>query len=654
VPWAFLLACFLAAGTGAHAQDYRLQAQVEPESAQVGETLVYVLNVEYQQKAPPDPVLPKLDPGWGLGDMRLAGRMQQTQIVNGAVSQSNIYRFTFTASKSGTFAIPPSSISADGMKYESNPVTLRVGKVAASATLGLPTELQGRIAAPIVPRNPSLQQALTGVVFVLPVVETTTPYDGQHVLLSYHLCIDQEALARAGLSGGSLAIDQVDIPQFKQFLKDELFPFPRNLQFREQQIGQKKFAVAPLYQVAVSSTKTGKLEAEPFRVGLWLGTKSGGRSSVRDPLLDSFFSDDPFFGGMSPFMSSNRVQVVAMSPTVEFDVRPVPSEGKPAGYSGAVGEFGIIASLDKQQATANEDVLRLQIKVEGKGDASAIAPPQLPDMDGINLLEEPKSKVERRIEDNHLVSTKTFDYIIRPVKPGRLTVPPVSLSAFNPQTKQYTELKTDPLELAVAPGSNQPLLVAPTGPSTTGSKAQSGRSGEAPPEIRSDIRYIHEGTLDGLEPGILTGEGFLFAALLAFPPLLLAAAYLAGRRRLAIESDRAGYRQLIARDVARKHLRKAERLMHKGDQQLFFSELARALRGYFADKFRQDPMGITLEQISREMAVRGADGDLAGRTAALLEECDAARFAPGAPVPGTLESALNSALELIDAMERIR
>ena len=359
----------------ASGQDLKLQARLQPQQAQVGDTVVYSVTVTYGQQTPPAPTLPSFDPAWGLSGLQTAGNLQQTSIVNGKVSASVEYRFSFQTSKEGVFNVGPASITVGGQTVQSNPVTLTVAK--SMAPQNLPAELAGKILAPQVRgATPELAKALNGVVFILPVIETTTPYDGQQVLLTYHLCLDNAALGQLRLRPDHQFADSVAVPDLKQFLKEVVFDIPKDLKFETRQFGNRQYEITPLYQVAITPTKTGVLAVDPFRISLrFQSPQRGGRSS--------FFDDSLLLPGMDPFAS--RIQVLASSPPMQLDVRPLPTQGRPRDFSGAVGDFKLTATVDKNKVIANEDIVKLQLKIEGVGNAGVVSKPNLPEIDGLQL-----------------------------------------------------------------------------------------------------------------------------------------------------------------------------------------------------------------------------------------------------------------------------
>lgn len=638
----------------ARAQDYKLTARLEPAVAQTGDTVVYSLTIEHSSRPPQQIQPPVFDPSWGFSSPQFAGQKSSTVMNNTQLQQSVEYRFAFSVSKEGTFIIPPLSIASVGATFRSNPVTLTVTKPGAAAqgspAASIPAELQGKIVPPRVAGNPQLENALNGAVFILPVSENTEPYEGQQMLISYHLCIDQGVLDKYGLSGSRMLIDKVDIPDLKQFLKEELFPFPQSLQWRETMIGGRKYIAAPLYQVAVTPTKTGKLEITPFSLSLWFSQRGRSRGSIAD---DPFFGDDPFFSGLSLLSGGNRIQVIARSPSFGFNVKPLPREGRPADFSGAVGNFKITTSLDKTQAVADEDLVRLGVKIQGNGDASVLSKPVIPDVAGLRMLEESKTTTDRRIEADQLVSMKNFDFLLRPSKAGKITIPPIRYSVFDPKAGKYTAIQSQPLELQVSPGTAKPsALVAASTAGNQATPSAREQQAPAPRTVNDDIRYIHTAPLIVMQEGPLTGEGVCFIIFLAVPPLLLLAGFVTGRRRAMRQTNREYFRERLAAGAARKHLRKAEHLLKQNQNAAFFEELASAVRGFFADKLHAEPVGLTIEQIEDHLSARNIPEQEISKARRLLDECDQARYSPTNPSPDSMRQALGNAVGIIGMMEK--
>lgn len=637
---------FLCAPAAAQPGQYVLQARLEPQSVQVGEVVLYILTITYTGQEPPDPTPPSFDAARVRGWSRAGTQsMSQTTIVQGRMTQINTleYRYTFMPTREGTVVLPAASITVGGEEHRSNTVTLNVS--TGPPPVALPPELEGRIEDPVVAGDRELQRALRGALFILPMVENSNPYAGQQVLVSYHLCIDAEALSKAGLAR-SLAPRNAQVPEMAQFLKEDVYELPQQLRFTDRTIGNRTYATAPLYQVAVTPTKAGTLVAEPFVLELLVRDSRRGARGGPFSLLD----DDPFFPP-SFLGGAGWVTVVARSKELQFDVRPLPDEGRPADFTGAVGDFEITGALDRTTAVADDDIVKLTVTVEGRGDAASLPKPALPLPDGVRLLEEPRSESARRVDRNQLVSTKRFEYLLRAGKPGRVEFPPLSYSVFNPAEGRYEVIRSAPLALEVAANTGrQDALVAA---STAGTRTPAQAAADAGTTVtnENELRYIREGAMTVVGGGITTGDGPWPWLLLALPPLGVFLAWVAGRLRARGRPDAAALAAAAAA-TARRRLRGAPG-GDGGDAAAFHAEVAAAVRGYFRDRFTLGA-NPTAEEIGLVLEERGAPPELADDVRGLLERCDSARYAPAGITGEAMRRTRDGALGLVDRAEEVR
>ena len=126
-----------------------------------------------------------------------------------------------------------------------------------------------------------------------------------------------------------------------------------------------------------------------------------------------------------------------------FDVvvRPLPAEGRPDGFCGAVGSFRLSASLD-ETACAPGDVVTLRWTLSGLGaDAATNLPSYAP---GSSFRVYPP-RVERS-GDGEIAVVQDFV----PTAPSEGPLPPVSVDVFDVASGAWRTLSSEPLPLAVA------------------------------------------------------------------------------------------------------------------------------------------------------------------------------------------------------------
>lgn len=145
------------------------------------------------------------------------------------------------------------------------------------------------------------------------------------------------------------------------------------------------------------------------------------------------------------FSREERASVRAESLAVV--VRPLPAEGRPAAFTGAVGFLRAVARLDTAALRVGDPVV-LTMRVEGTGNIRLLARPR---------VEVPWASVvpgsERLALDTSgalVRGSKEFDWILTPVVAGGDTLPALRYAYFDPARAQYAEATTDPLPVRVA------------------------------------------------------------------------------------------------------------------------------------------------------------------------------------------------------------
>jgi hypothetical protein len=297
-------------------------------------------------------------------------------------------------------------------------------------------------------------------------------------------------------------------------------------------------------------------------------------------------------------------------------VKPLPTEGRPEGFDGAVGRFTVSTTVSETRAHV-DDPLRLTITVKGDGLLRKIKRPlltALPDFASrfkINETLEPGEIAEGRV---------AFEQVIRPKSPDVTEIPPVSLAYFDPEAGQYKEARSAPLPITVLPTTAQSIETFGAEAAETPATELTQRPGGIYANVTSDAALVDR--TPSLTP--------LWA--LVAPPLAYGAALVATRRRRRLRDDLAfararGARRAWRTRLADAHRARAHRTRSHGDAS-FFDALAHAVSGYVADKLNLGQGELTAADVA-ELTREGRLPEAVGTSAAaILERCDAARFAP--------------------------
>lgn len=294
-------------------------------------------------------------------------------------------------------------------------------------------------------------------IFVRAEVDRDKVYKGQQVVVSYYLYRRVRAM--------NLQVSQ--FPTLNGFLREELeMPVmqPR-LDSEPVVIDGVPYQRSLLARYAAYPLQEGKLKVDPLGLKYSYFGESGLSDDGEDPFLN-------FFKQLAPREGASQ------SDPIYVQVMPLPTQGRPANFSGGVGDFSITSAVDKYDVRANEPVT-LTVKIEGQGNVAAIGEPKVSWPGPIEYYDS-KGTVH---SGKGGVGSKIFDILLIPRRPGSVTLPPMELSYFDPAQKKYITKATDPIRLNVAEAA--PGAQAATNPTQPVPTSEATPPGEAPaPELR--------------------------------------------------------------------------------------------------------------------------------------------------------------------------
>ena len=458
--------------------------------------------------------------------------MSSFHSVNGRSTSSSSTSLTYTllAEQAGNYSVAPTTATIGGRKVQVQGANVRVlprkGGAAESSATG-----SGRY----------LYRAIPGV---------TTVYEQQAIPVQYKLYSTTE-----------FEISSLKAPEYDGFISASEAEDDGRRQLVLENYQGTNYRTVVIREDVLFPQRAGTLHLPVSEIG------------IRIPLHGQ--DDDPFFG------STTIVDKDLRTTPVPIEVRPLPTEGKPSDFSGAVGAFRMKAELLTKAPKTNESVT---------------------------------IRYEQSISSNNVRGKKVIEYFAIPRRVGKVTIPSVSFSFFNPQTRRYETLHSQSFTLDIKQG-----------------KASSALAGEG-----ADGAIVHQ---QGMLPvrGELGEDGIpLFGLIkgLGYPALYLALFALAcgGYTLLArsrrLRADSLSYNASRANSVATKRLRQAHKLMREGSRDAFYEELMRALWGYLGDKLRLPVSELSRASVSQILSDRGLEQSLIGELTAVIDEAEFARFAP--------------------------
>jgi len=551
----------------------------------------------------------------------LAGPSQSSstsmQIINNQVTRSIDYSFTYIlqASSEGTFTIGPASVNVDGKVYKSNPVTVKVVKGNAPQPRQGSQGSQGS-------QQPSGELGSKDL-FVRASANKSNPYQGEQIIVTYKIYtrvpVAEYSITKApGLSG---------------FWTQDLLKDSKNLNQYRETVDGSEYVVAEIKKDAMFAQKSGKLVIEPLEMDVIAQIqRKTGRRPTNDPFFDNFFNDS-FFGN-----TLQNVKKTISSNQLTINVKPLPENGKPLGFSGAVGNFTITASTDRTDLKAN-DAMSLKFTVTGKGNVKLIEKPDL-------IFPTDFEVYDPRVTDNisttatGVSGSRTFEYLIIPRNPGNFKIKPATFSFFDIGAGVYKSLKSQEFTINVSRGDG-----------SEGTFTAGGNNKEDFKLIGSDIRFIKTGKINLKPIGSYIYGSVMFWLLISLPVILFIVFLLVWKNELKKRGNQALMRNRKATGIARKRLKLAQKFLKQGNHEAFWSEVSNALWGYMSDKFNIPRSTLSMNSVNEALSAKNVDEELIKQFISILNNCEFARFAPGNKSQA-MDELYNQAIEVITRTEQ--
>jgi hypothetical protein len=320
--------------------------------------------------------------------------------------------------------------------------------------------------------------------------------------------------------------------------------------------------------------------------------------SKRDALLDDRFGD-PFWQNL--FGTTVPKDLDVTSPAQELKVLDLPVAGRPAGFHGAIGTFNIVSDITPAKADVG-DPMTLRMRITGSGSFDRVDSTMLDHVDQWKTYP-PKSSFNTS-DPVGFSGMKTFEQPVIASKPGVQTLPALSFSYFDPNSRRYETARSAPLSVTVSAALADSTLTA--------SQVAVNAAAAGAPKAAAGLRPDHAETES---PKLSLTPLYLQPTFLAIPAFLafaLAASW-RGRRRRA-EQGRSIRRVMAQMEAAAR----------AGNDMLFLDAARNTLQRFLASQWQLMPEEVTTAEVDARI---GSDNDIR-RLFALADE---SKYSGGAP-----------------------
>ena len=592
----WLPACLLVFASGAVAQQLGVQVAVEKQKVAVGEPFLFRIQVDGTNDVQP------ADLAGATNDFRVefvessSGNKSFYTNINGRESRNvtviQYLTYRLRAKTTGTFVIPAVTVQAAGQSLRTKPVPITVTEAETSENFFLKTELS------------------TDSCYVGEAVQLTTMfYVGQPVS---EVTFDLPLLDIDGLA---CRADNPDQGDFEFEIANKKVVATQ----KQATLNGSTFVVLTFHHI-ITPKVPGRFELPASGA---TGEGATGRRVQRGG----------FFGGTQ----REYKRFFARSTPMTLDVKPLPTAGKPANFSGLVGELNVEATATPTSVNKG-DPITLTVTLSGT--------PNIVDYE-LDLAEQPDLARDFQLtkDNSEGVSTgnrKQFVRTIRADESDLDAIPPIALTYFDAAAGRY----------AVAASKAIPISVKHVEEVTSG---QLEGFDHDRPGVGVEHQFVHEGiahnftgaaTLKpqrfGPDVWLRTTGSWLF---LLVPPLLYAA--LAASLFLRARGGLFGG----------NHRRQALPAFEKHIQSLDAAEAPHGpvldgLRTYLGTRLERPASALTYGDVEPALREGGATDATLDGLRAIFDECEAHRYAGGAATATENTAFVDGVLTTVRALDK--
>ncbi len=417
--------------------------------------------------------------------IKLMGRARQQQQMgfdtNGQQFLVARYTWALVATEPGEFVIPAQDIVANSAPAKTNEVRLVVKEGFS---------------------GPAESEALLQIS-----VDKTEIYQSEVVPVKATLFVPTSMRLRSNIGLIDLAKSDFAVQRF-----------PLQSEQAVEVVGNQQYFVYT-FRSTLSALKTGKLKLGP---------------ASTEFVVDEITRNDPRFPPGFAMQAGEPRRLQVRSQEINVTVLPLPAEGKPLGFSGAVGDFTLTARASPTSLAVGEPIT-VELAVTGVGNFDALVSPSLTKPEGWKTYPARRYNTNPSADPNapqNMERQIGFTQVMVPEK-QIAALPPFEMSFFSPTQKQYVVQRTEPITLQVRPGVGQPDAAT-----AVAASASADTSVVRPPEADITDILLHLPS----SPSLIGASGTsllrrpLFWAVNALPLTLLIGALLIAYQRRRVEA----------------------------------------------------------------------------------------------------------------------
>ena len=389
----------------------------------------------------------------------LSGPNQESgmESINGATRQYIGLTYLLKPKSKGRITIGPATAKADGKTLKSNRVILEVSNASGATSKSNPAAspfsglspfydpvVQSAYEDYILRRGENVAEKIGKNIFIKLEVDKNTCYVSEPVVVTYKLY--------TRLKSESSIIKN---PSFNGFSVIDLVP-PGSTHYTIERLNGRDYNVYTLRKAQLYPLQTGNIELESAEVENNIHFIKEEFITNRRNGLDDMFRD--FAQTTIPAEGMHDEKVTLQSKPTFITVKPLPAEGKPDLFKGAVGNFTIESSVGKTAFTT-DDAGKLRVILSGEGNMTLINAPEVQWPQGIESFDS-KARDQLNKYAVPVSGIKVFEYPFSIARAGNYTLPPIQFCFFDVKQHTYKTISTRPFNITVTAGTGNAAVTS--------------------------------------------------------------------------------------------------------------------------------------------------------------------------------------------------
>lgn len=396
-----------------HGQE--VAVELSGNQAQVGEPVQLMVTVRGARGAG----VPQTLGVKGL-QINLVGRSTQFEMRNLKMSSTLTYTYLVVPQFEGEFTIPSFDVQIEGKTFRTQAMRLLVtGGTRVPQAPALPQN------PPSLPSGQSPPAAEGEPFFAELILSKKKAYVGEVIPAEFRFYFNSRIGGQVG-ERPNFGGEGFTVQKFSNAVK------------REQVVNGSNYVVFT-FQSAITAVKTGVLEIPEATLEARLQLPGKAPQGLGD-----FFNNFP----MPPGMFTDNRDVTLRTKALQVEILPLPKDGRPEDFSGAVGKFTMEASVFPKKALGGEPV-NLKVAVAGQGNFEGMSAPALTEDDGWRSY--PPSDKFQSTDSIGFTGEKTYEFALI-ARQDQTRTPGVRFSYFDPSTGKYAVLTQEPLPVDAKAG----------------------------------------------------------------------------------------------------------------------------------------------------------------------------------------------------------